>query len=157
MTNISSVNECVIMFLYIFMSRHDPLPCSKGNCYLKANSPFPTARLDKYIRRVGARTSSQLGLGCCPNVDIMLEENGNVALQINEKNKRFSALWGTLFMLAMSTNTAIVNVDQLAVRWYHPPFVCFRSCVEVLSLHLNEHFSSGRMKSFCQPPLIVDD
>lgn len=39
-----------------------------------------------------------------------------------------------------------------------PPFVCFPACgVEELSQHLNEHFASARMKSFCRPPLIVDD
>ena len=59
-------------------------------------------------------------------------------------------------LVVVSSNTAILHLDHLAVGIILPLCVC-RGCVEVLSQHLNEHFASARMKSFCQPPLIVDD
>lgn len=69
-----------------------------------------------------------------------------------------SVMWFFVYVGSCFKQYSDCKVSIMSLWWDRPPFVCvFPGCVEVLSQHLNEHFASPRMKSFCQPPLIEDD
>lgn len=138
---------CSIYLIYLFlMFSHNPLCCCKVDWFLRIKRPTSHTTKNHCVVR-----QSQLGPNTC-----LTYVSCNVALEISQKNKLPCAVCGSLFMLVVVlTNTAILNPHHWAVEIVS--FCVFSGCVEALSQHLNEHFASARMKSFCQPPLIVDD